>query len=151
MSSRNEKLEYMNRLMEEMPMSLPAESASEFSEHELTLAQFKAMTFLLRGPQRMGDIARHLDLSLSSVTNLVSRLEGKGLAIRSHDTVDRRVVICELTEEGRDAVTWIWQLGRRRMIALADYLDEDELDDVLRAFEIVLRAARRAQRDQGEP
>lgn len=127
-----------------MPIVTPDASSGDFPEYELTLSQFKAMTVLQKGPQRMSDIARHLDMSLSSVTNMVGRLEGKKLVQRTHDTADRRVVTCELTEEGLNAVTWIWQMGRRGMLAISELLEDDELDQLIRAFEILVNAARRA-------
>jgi DNA-binding MarR family transcriptional regulator len=139
--SRSERIEKLSELLEAMPIQFPSDSIDDFPEHELTLTQFKAMTFLQQGPLRMGDIAKLLNMSLSSVTNLVNRLETKGLVERAHDTNDRRVVTCALTDEGREAVSWIWQLGRRRMLTLASVLDDQELNQVIEAFELLRQAA----------
>jgi DNA-binding MarR family transcriptional regulator len=136
-------MERLSELLESMPIQLPTDSIEDFPEHELTLTQFKAMTFLQQGPLRMGDIARLLRMSLSSVTNMVNRLETKGLVERAHDTTDRRVVTCALTDEGHEAVSWIWQLGRRRMLTLASVLDDQELNQVIDAFEVLQQAALR--------
>lgn len=148
--TRQHKLERITQLMGELPMRMPAADASELPEYELTMTQFKAMTYLQAGPQRMGDIGRHLGVSLSSVTNLIGRLESKGFVTRAHDVSDRRVVTCELTDEGRQAVTWIWQVGRERLIKIATVLSDDELDQVIRAFEILVNAAPRTHQSSSD-
>lgn len=145
--ARQDKLVHLGNLMQEIPNRVQHDVSREWPEpeHELTMTQFKALTYLQAGPQRMGDISRYLGVSLSSVTNLVSRLESKGLVQRTHDTNDRRVVTCELTREGRDTVTRLWQVGRARLIHIASHLSDDELDQVIRGFEILTEAAPRVR------
>jgi DNA-binding MarR family transcriptional regulator len=143
--TRQRKLDRLIDIMEELPRRMHDDVASEWPEHELTMTQFKAMTYLQSGPQRMSDIGRFLNVSLSSVTNLVGRLESKGLVQRTHDTTDRRVVTCELTDEGRTTVTWIWRVGRQRLVRIAARLADDELDQVVNAFEILIEASSRTR------
>jgi DNA-binding MarR family transcriptional regulator len=146
-TNREKKLQELDELMRTMPARLQSDVETEWPEHELTMAQFKALTLLQSGPKRMGEISHYIDISLSSATNLVGRLESKGLVKRVHDLEDRRVVTCELTEEGRHTITLIWQVGRSRILQIAQHLDHDELDRVIDAFAIILRTAERLSFD----
>jgi DNA-binding MarR family transcriptional regulator len=53
------------------------------------------------GPLSVGDQARHHGLSRATATELIDRLEGKGLVARVRDGRDRRRVFVSLTEAGR--------------------------------------------------
>jgi DNA-binding MarR family transcriptional regulator len=53
-------------------------------------------------PLRMGDIARFLCVEPQTVTGLVKRMELKGLVRRVQSTEDRREVLLEVTDEGRE-------------------------------------------------
>jgi DNA-binding MarR family transcriptional regulator len=53
------------------------------------------------GPLSVGEQARHLGLCRATATELVDRLESKGLVARVRDGRDRRRVFVSLTEAGR--------------------------------------------------
>jgi DNA-binding MarR family transcriptional regulator len=61
---------------------------------------------LLSGRERwsIGEIASALGVSSAATTKAVTRLERKGMVIRTGDTVDRRYVIVRLTPAAVDAV-----------------------------------------------
>lgn len=50
----------------------------------------------------MSELGRQTQLEKSNLSNLVDRLEQRGLAVRKRDPNDRRVTYVELTEEGTD-------------------------------------------------
>jgi DNA-binding MarR family transcriptional regulator len=82
------------------------------------------------GPLSVGDQARHLGLSRATATELVDRLESKGLVARIRDGHDRRRVFVSLTDA-----------GRTRAAAHPEVLACDQL---LRAVERMTPADRRA-------
>lgn len=53
------------------------------------------------GPLRIGHICEYLNISCSSTSELVSRMEDAGYVRRRRCTKDNRVVYVELTDEGR--------------------------------------------------
>jgi DNA-binding MarR family transcriptional regulator len=53
---------------------------------------------------RVSDIAWHLRVTASSVTQMVTELEEKGLVVRRMDESDRRVVKVSLSPRGRELV-----------------------------------------------
>ena len=142
--NRTEKIEHFARLTHEISERMHLNLSHDWPEHELSMPQFKALTFLASGRQRMGDLAKHLDISLSSATNLVDRLERKALVQRDHATDDRRVVTCELTNDGRTVISQFWRIGRERIDELMTGVTDDELDLILQALEILNRAWARA-------
>jgi DNA-binding MarR family transcriptional regulator len=70
---------------------------------EVTPAQYNVLR-ILRNAGRAGlacsDVAERLVRHDPDVTRLLDRLEARGLVVRSRDTVDRRVVIARITDEG---------------------------------------------------
>jgi len=79
-------------------VSAASQSAAHaaFSKQELL-----AISVLgVRGPSRMGEIARHLGVGQSAVTPLVDRLEAAGAVRRTQSETDRRVWRVALTPAG---------------------------------------------------
>lgn len=72
--------------------------------HGLGLSEYRALAHLSSsddGELRMQDLADRLGLNQSSVTRLVGRLDGAGLALRDLCPDDRRGVYAVLTPAGR--------------------------------------------------
>ncbi|HEX3604713.1 MAG TPA: MarR family transcriptional regulator [Candidatus Dormibacteraeota bacterium] len=82
------------------------------------------------GPLSVGDQARHMGLSRATATELVDRLESKGLAARIRDGKDRRRVFVSLTEAGRERAA-----AHPEVIAC---------DEMLRAVELMSPVDRRS-------
>ena len=68
------------------------------------------------GPQRMSHLARFLLQQTQTTTDLVDRLERRGLVRRIRHETDRRVVLVEITDAGRALLREIgdtaWSVGR---------------------------------------
>lgn len=91
----------------------------------------------------MSEIAAHLDSELSVATSMLNRLVSKQLVERFHDTTDRRVVTCRLTDQGREEVERFWRLGRKGIETLANLLTLEELRLVVHAVETLSGALKR--------
>jgi DNA-binding MarR family transcriptional regulator len=80
-------------------------------EHGLTPEEWGVLTKLRLGSDACrsspGDLANDLELSSGAMTSRLDRLEEAGLVRRLPDPADRRGVVVELTEKGRDA----WDLA----------------------------------------
>ncbi|MYJ00090.1 MAG: MarR family transcriptional regulator, partial [Gemmatimonadetes bacterium] len=77
--------------------------------------------------------------TLPPTTSIVDRLEKKGLVVRTKDPDDRRVVICELTEEGQKATERFWRVAREAALRVAGKWDQEQLESVVKALELILR------------
>lgn len=71
-------------------------------EAEVSLPQLEFLDHLVRleRPAALGELASLLDCARSNVTQLMDRLERRGLVSRAYDPTDRRGVRAALTREG---------------------------------------------------
>ena len=145
---QNSKEELTNRLvelLEQFYVDVHCRPGGDWSEIELTIPQLRTLVLLRSEDQRMTKIADYFGTSLPSATSMIERLFDKGLVERMANQRDRRVVACRLTTLGMEEVERFWQLEQMSMIKLADQLDADELGTVVKAIELLLQAAKRAQ------
>lgn len=73
----------------------------------LTFSRFEALALLhfsRRGSLPMGKIGDRLQVHRASVTNSITRLERDGLVARVPSERDRRTVLAQITDAGRDVV-----------------------------------------------
>ena len=135
-----ESAEYLNR-------QLHTGRLDEWQGLDMTIPQIRTLVLLERmGPLRMGNIAIYLDRALSATTTVMDRLVEKGLVDRVADPSDRRVVICQLSESGEQAITRFWRIGRERIQIVVDLLDEEQLETVVQGFELIRWAEEEIQR-----
>jgi DNA-binding MarR family transcriptional regulator len=86
------------------------------------------------GPQRMSHLARFLLQQTQTTTDLVDRLERRGLVRRTRHDTDRRVVLVELSETGQDSLKEIrdamWSVAQE---AFGD-LSEQEINQLTKSM-----------------
>ena len=70
------------------------------SDHEVSRQESRALMVLGKGSTMMSDLARDLNLALSTATNLIDKLVAKGLVERTRVDEDRRIVQVGLSEKG---------------------------------------------------
>jgi len=82
-----------------------AERSLGAAAEETTLAQYRALVVLAsRGPQRLVDLARALEVTPPTAGRMCDRLLRKGLIRRSRARADRREVLVSVTPAGRQVV-----------------------------------------------
>ena len=64
----------------------------------------------------------------------------KSLVERVPDQEDRRVVNCQLTDQGRDAMEQFWRIGRMRILEVVELLEAGQLQRVVEGFELLCQA-----------
>jgi DNA-binding MarR family transcriptional regulator len=64
------------------------------------------------GPTRLGVVADHLRIAPRSATDVVDRLESRGLVHRSPDPADRRAMTVSLTEVGESVLAEVDEARR---------------------------------------
>ncbi|QJC53633.1 MarR family transcriptional regulator [Paenibacillus albicereus] len=95
----------------------------------LTRTQLFALYMVkVKGPCKLALIADKMEVKPSAVTVMMDRLEAGGWVKRKPDTVDRRAVFVEITEEGLRTLDGFMKL-REQMIGrrLARLTDEERL------------------------
>jgi DNA-binding MarR family transcriptional regulator len=84
-------------------------------ERDLTLAQWRVLVILGRGPMRVGAIAQRIGASLPSTSRLVARMEFRGYVSASPDERDKRATLVRLAPLGRNTRDGVIR-RRRRLI-----------------------------------
>jgi len=99
-------------------------------EYGLTPAEWGVMTKLRLGSDHCksspGELASDLELSSGAMTSRLDRLEQAGLVRRLPDSADRRSIVVELTEKGREAWDTAASIQGRREAFIASVLTKDE-------------------------
>jgi DNA-binding MarR family transcriptional regulator len=90
------------------------------------------------GPLTVGELAEHLGLRRNSVSELLQRLDAKGLVARIRDERDERRVLAWLTDAGRDVVSRVGQVLAPDLIAqVMATLSSEERATVVRGVELL--------------
>jgi DNA-binding MarR family transcriptional regulator len=76
------------------------------------------------GPTRLGVVAEHLRIAPRSATDVVDRLEARGLVRRSPDPDDRRAMTVSLTANGEAALAEVDEARRSGAAAFFEPLSE---------------------------
>ncbi|MEX2132473.1 MAG: MarR family transcriptional regulator [Pseudohongiellaceae bacterium] len=95
------------------------------SSHGMTGPQAAVLRALTAKPITAGALAKDVNLSQGTVTDILNRLEHKGLLTRQRDSGDRRRVIVQLTDKAQDllrsAPPLLQESFSRRFNQLADW------------------------------
>jgi DNA-binding MarR family transcriptional regulator len=115
----------------------------------ISMGHLHLMSVLDRhGDMAMSRLAEVLDVSLSNVTGLIDRMEERGLVARRRVPDDRRVVLVELTDDGRRALADLELLRNDLLARILAHLDEQQLARVAAALDDLRGAVGDTIRDE---
>jgi DNA-binding MarR family transcriptional regulator len=113
--------------------------ASAFSSHDLESWEFDVLAALRRSgpPYRLspGQLLRETLVTSGTMTNRVDRLAMRGLVVRQDHPDDRRGVLVQLTEAGKDVIDATLadlMVAEREILDALDVADHDQLTRSLR-------------------
>jgi DNA-binding MarR family transcriptional regulator len=108
------------------------------SNTDLSLSQMSALSTLLRhGPMRVGDLARREQISKSSATRLVARLESTGYLDRQIDPRDARSFYLTITEEGHSYLAAARERANDYLLRQVDALSDQDRTVLLSALPVL--------------
>ena len=123
---------------EQLNRQMHSGQLDEWEGMDMTIPQIRTLVLLERmNTARMTDIAIYIGRALSATTTVVDRLVERGLVDRVSDPNDRRLVMCELTDTGRQVLERFWLIGRDRLQMVADLLDDEQLKKAVEGLELV--------------
>ena len=91
------------------------------------------------------EIGDHLGVTHAAASQMVDRLVQMGMLERAEDPSDRRVKQLSLTAAGNRLVQDSIEARRHWMEQLTDFLDPDELEQIIQALTILTRTAHRLE------
>lgn len=111
----------------------------ELSRHAgLTTPQLILLqTIAAQGPLAVGAIARAMNLSQATVTNIIDRLEAKQLVSRQRSVNDKRKVLVSLTVSGEQAVASCPTPLQQQFVAAFNQLQGWEQSQIIATLERV--------------
>jgi DNA-binding MarR family transcriptional regulator len=113
-------------------------------DHDLSVAQMATLMLLeAEGSSTVGDLASDLGRSLSATSRLLDQLVRRDLVSRQEDDRDRRVKRVALTEAGLALIRRVQRRRAEAQLRVMAALSEDERADVMRAMELLAKAASR--------
>ena len=115
-------------------------------------ADFGVLEALLhKGPQRVSELGRRIQLTSGSITSAIDRLEKRGLVRRAPDVRDRRARMVHLTREGRLRVTRVFAGHAAAMERAVSCLNRAERTTLIKLLKKLGLAAARQIADELRP
>ncbi|AJY76126.1 MarR family winged helix-turn-helix transcriptional regulator [Paenibacillus beijingensis] len=90
------------------------------------------------GPQKASAMAEAMKITSGAVTGLADRLVELGFISRERGEADRRVVLLEITEEGRKLISNLEEIKHSIMKRLFSGMSEQEMRNMLRYCNIMI-------------
>lgn len=116
---------------------------SAAGRQDLSLTSVATLSSIDRqGPQRITTLAAAQAVSQPSMTQLVQRLEQRGLVARGSDPADGRVALVSVTDQGRAALTARRQRNAEHIARLLADLPEPDVQALADALAAVLPGVR---------
>lgn len=102
---------------------------NRFNVHGLGMTEGKMVLLLAQhGPQKASAMAELLRITSGAVTGIADRLIEHGYIERMRSDEDRRIVLLEITDEGRKLVGYIHEMRERIMFKLYDGFELEEME-----------------------
>lgn len=112
------------------------------SSHGLTGPQALLLTEIVRGGSLTGsELATRVSLSQATVTDVVKRLEGRGLLVKQRSEADKRRILLSATEAGAalvsQSVPLLQERFQQRLASLQDWEQLQLLSSLQRIAELM--------------
>jgi len=115
---------------------------------DLTMPQLKTLIYVTRNQgATSGQIATSLGVGLSTITGIVDRLAEQNLVTRREDPRDRRINRVLPTDSGAQLVEELIEYRNEVVTAILSQLDPDRLQVVETAFQYLLEAVAKLERE----
>lgn len=90
-------------------------------------------------PMKVSDLARRMYLNPATMVGLLDRLEAKGLVRRARSEQDRRVVLIDLTEQGRELVGRSPEVAQSLLVKGLELTTEQKLSNISDGLEHIVK------------
>jgi DNA-binding MarR family transcriptional regulator len=117
-------------------------------ESGLSMSHFGAIFHIHRiGSCGVTEMGEHLGMTSAAASQMLDRLVGQGLVLRTEDSEDRRVKRIELTAKGQRVFEGGIQARQSWLDELADTLSKEEKQTIATALRILIMKANQLTQD----
>ncbi|BCJ87559.1 MarR family winged helix-turn-helix transcriptional regulator [Effusibacillus dendaii] len=93
----------------------------------ITRVQWLILRHIWRSRKRtIGELASHLNVRSSTMSQMIDRLEKSGLVYRSTDTADTRIKIIRLTDKGNETIRHVESMWLSALVEPFEKLSREE-------------------------
>ncbi|NGQ96807.1 MarR family transcriptional regulator [Brevibacillus sp. SYP-B805] len=121
----------------------------ELARCGITKPQILVIEQIKQAPKTIGEISKRIDLSYSTVSGIVDRLERDRIVVRKRDEKDRRIVWVSLADGAPDLEKKIRFLRQEFARELFDGMNEEEIQQTTRALLLLRSCLERKQEALG--
>ncbi len=118
--------------------------------YELVPAQMGVLGMLLKGPKSLGELAKAQGVRPPTMTHTIRTLSERGWVHRGPSASDRRVVLIELTPQGRGVLQEVQREAEGRLAELLAALFPEECEELMRGLAVLRAAFARASANSGQ-
>jgi len=141
MEERQHLVEQILEINARMGQLMSRGQASSWLNLDITMSQLKILFLLDEGEKTMGQLARPLGVTLSTVTGIVDHLVADDLVARHESPLDRRQVVGHLTEKGHQLLRRLYAAGQTILASMLENLTLEDMRAVARSLDILYSAA----------
>ena len=128
-----EKILFASKIM----VNILAEALIGAKVQGLSAPQYRILDMICNGVDKPAELAGMLDVSPPAISWILAKLEDGGFIDRSHTKEDRRRVVLELTDMGKDVVRRVNAHRRKQINDVLRRMDDNtvkQLETLLKAF-----------------
>jgi DNA-binding MarR family transcriptional regulator len=138
---KKENIKSIIGLMNNLMLSTKAHEPHPWLHLELTREQLRVMFLLsFKGQSSPGQAAASFGVPKANVTSIIDRLVEKGLISRQENPDDRRSYILSLTQEGRNQVERLREIGAAKIKGVLERMPDNALVSLQMGLEALIKA-----------
>lgn len=139
----------MARTIHKIMHAIKRDLTCKFQEVNLTAPQGMLIGVLARNKKmKVSDLSEQLQLSNSTVSGIIDRLEKQGLVERTRSDEDRRIVYVSITKKTEEEVMEHYKYAEKKLEDILGNASEKELDEILRGLSILEKVLERNEQDK---
>ena len=123
------KLDELVNLVPQLHRQLSCQVTDTGELSQMSMSQYRAMAFIRRNPEStLGDVARELDITLGSASDLIERLVSLDFIARDTNPHDRRQVRLSLTASALDKILRMRAERQRQLLLVKETMTDEQWD-----------------------
>lgn len=139
----------MARTIHKIMHAIKRDLTCKFQEVNLTAPQGMLIGVLARNKKmKVSDLSEQLQLSNSTVSGIIDRLEKQGLVERTRSDEDRRIVYVSITKKTEEEVMEHYKYAEKKLEDILGNASEKELDEILRGLSILEKVLERNEQNK---
>ena len=140
---RKNLIDEICEINQQLMLSMQQTNREAWKDLGVPMAQLKSLFFIInKGKINFRNLAQDLGVTPANITAVVERLVEQGLVIRLQNPEDRRVIMLQATDKGRNLLTGLMESGRKKFTEILSYVSDEELSSMTQCLSVLLRAVK---------